>query len=233
MRLRLMMLLALLLPSTLPAASSRALLVSGASTVIVDGQPPRQGSARITEIVRELPAFERIELRSAEPLWVRRGPVPRLRLIGDDNLLELIATEVRGGTLVVEARGSYRARQPLRIEVELPSLSALSVPGGANAVLEALDPEHFQLVIDGSSTVEATGQVQRLEIELNGSGDARLAGVRAGQVKAELNGSGNIEVQATGDLLAELNGSGDIVYSGDPDELRVQVNGSGRIHRRH
>lgn len=201
----------------------------GASTVIIDNRPAREGSGRIVTEERRFGGATRIELRSAEPLRVLRGDRPRLTITGDDNLLALIRTEVDGETLIVEARDSYRAAQPLRVEVTLPALAALSVPGGADAEVAAIDPERFVLASDGSSRIRARGETRELVAEINGSGETWLDELRAGTVRIRLNGEGDVHLRAERELLAELNGGGDIVYRGRPETVRVETNSRGRL----
>lgn len=218
---------------SLPAQAKHKILDKlGAVTVTIDGQPPREGSGAATTLSRKIAGFSRIELRSAERLRVTPGKGLSLRLTGDDNLLELIATEVRGDTLIIEARGSYRTKKAITIDIVMPALSALTLAGSGDAAIEALDPKGFKLDIDGSGAVQALGLVDQLDIEVNGSGDADLSGVEAKAVEAEVNGSGNISIGVTPSLKAEINGSGDIVYQGEPKTLKTEINGSGSIRRR-
>lgn len=202
------------------------------TTVTLNGQPPREGSGTTAAVIRSLPRFTKIELRSAERLKVTRGDVVSVKISGDDNLLELIGTDVRGETLIIEPRSSYRTRKSIVVEVTMPKLGALTMAGSGDAVIEAIDPNSFKLDIDGSGNVVATGTVDALEVEINGSGNADLPGVSAKRVEAEVNGSGNISVGVVEALDAEINGSGDIVYQGEPKSLKTWVNGSGSIRKR-
>lgn len=200
---------------------------NGETVVEVNHQPPRQSAGTTTTASREVGAFERIELRSAENLKVTVGPKASVKLTGDSNLLDLISTRTEGGTLIVEAIGSYRVRAPIQVEVEVPSLSALAVEGSSDARVTGLSGEKFSLAIDGSGNVEVSGSVNKLEVELSGSGDARLSNLSARSVRAELNGSGNISLDASESLTAELNGSGNIAYRRGLKQVKSSINGSG------
>ncbi len=202
------------------------------TTVTLNGQPPREGSGTTGTVTRTPPRFTKIELRSAERLKVTRGDVVSVKISGDDNLLELIGTDVRGETLIIETRGSYRTRKSILVEIVMPKLGALTIAGSGDAVIDALDPNSFKLDVDGSGNVVATGAVDALKVEINGSGNADLPGVSAKRVEAEVNGSGNISVGAVEALDAEINGSGDIVYQGEPKSLKTWVNGSGSVRKR-
>lgn len=202
------------------------------TTVMLNDQPPREGSGTVTTVTRTVPRFTKIEARSAERIRVLRGDALSVKLSGDDNLLELITTEVRGDTLIIEPRSSYRTRKPILVDIVMPKLSVLTMAGSGDAVIEALDPASFKLDIDGSGNVVVTGNVDALEVEVNGSGNAELPGVTAKRVQAEVNGSGSISIGPSEALTAEINGSGDIVYQGEPKALKTWVNGSGSVRKR-
>lgn len=205
--------------------------LAGQIMVYVDREPARSGSGTLASVERALPDFDRIELRSAENLEVRIGPKAALKLSGDDNLLDLIETRVEAGKLLVDARGSYRTKTPIRVEVQLPRLAALELLGSADARIEGLAGGTLDLELNGSGSIEASGEVEDLDVEVNGSGDARLGQLKARKVEADLNGSGDILVFAVETLQADINGSGDIRYRGSPAKVESEVNGSGDVSR--
>jgi hypothetical protein len=77
--------------------------------------------------------------------------------------------------------------------------------------------------------IRARGQAGRLDVSLAGSGDAQLGDLSARDVRAVLEGSGRIVVNATHSLDASVPGSGAIMYGGDPPVLRTSVPGTGAI----
>ena len=203
--------------------------LAGELVVHVDHRPVQVGSGKPASVERTLPAFERIALRSAENVEVRVGGKHSVKVSGDDNLLELVETRVEGDTLVIESRGSYRTKTPLLVEVQLPRLRHFALDGSADARLSGIRGERLGVELNGSGDIEASGEVDELEVEVNGSGDADLGSLWAKHVEAELNGSGDIDVAASEELRAEINGSGDIRYRGAPAKLRSEVNGSGDV----
>lgn len=204
---------------------------AGSVMVHIDGKPMRAGSGKAATVERQTGDFDRIVLRSAEDLEVQIGPRLQVKVSGDDNLLDLIETRVEGGRLVIDSHGSYRTKTPLRVQVQLPVLNEFVLEGSADANLIGLAGTRFKLELDGSGTIRASGKVDDLEVEVNGSGDALLAGLQARSAEADLNGSGDIELAALASLHAQINGSGDIRYHGTPTKLHTAVNGSGDIAR--
>lgn len=194
-----------------------------------DGKPV-DGNGEIVTVRRELPPYRRIDLQSAENLSVRIvAGAPSTQLRGESNLLDRIATRVQGDTLIVEATGSYRTRNPIVVEATLPALDGVAIEGSSNARIDGLDAERFKVEISGSGDVEASGRAKALEVELDGSGNAALRALATQRAEVEINGSGNITVQVSERLKAEINGSGDIRYAGDPPQVKAEVNGSGKV----
>ena len=188
------------------------------------------GNGEIVTVRRELPPYRRIDLQSAENLSVRIvAGAPSTQLRGESNLLDRIATRVQGDTLIVEATGSYRTRNPIVVEATLPALDGVAIEGSSNARIDGLDAERFKVEISGSGDVEASGRAKALEVELDGSGNAALRALATQRAEVEINGSGNITVQVSERLKAEINGSGDIRYAGDPPQVKAEVNGSGKV----
>lgn len=194
-------------------------------------EKPLEGNGEIVTVRRELPAFRRVALESAENLVVRIAPAASTQLTGDQNLLDRIGTRVQGDTLIVKATGSYRARRPILVEITLPALDAVAIEGSANARIEGLEADRFEVEISGSGDVEASGRATAVQVELDGSGNASLRALAARRAEVEINGSGNVTVQVSEKLEAEINGSGDIRYAGDPPQVKAEVNGSGRVKR--
>ena len=206
--------------------------LAGSVLVRVNDLPVRAGSGTPASVARAADKpFDRIVLRSAENLDITVGPKASITVQGDDNLLELIETRIEGGRLVVESRGSYRSRTPLRVAVQLPALRAFTLEGSADARIGGLNEKALEIELNGSGNIVASGSVETLDVDLNGSGNASLGELKAVTVEADLNGSGDITVAASGALEAELNGSGDIRYRGTPAKLRMEINGSGDIER--
>lgn len=205
--------------------------LAGQVLVRIDSQPARAGSGIAGSRERAVAEFDRVELRSGENLVVRIGPRSALTLHGDDNLLDLVDTRVEGGKLLIEASGSYRATRPVTIEVQVPRLRALELLGSADARVLGLAGGDFEIELNGSGNVEASGVADELDVELNGSGSVILGELKARQASAELNGSGDILLFAVDSLRADINGSGDIRYRGSPVRVESDTNGSGDLIR--
>ena len=65
-------------------------------------------------------------------------------------------------------------------------------------------------------SISASGAVQRLDANVNGSGDINLAALHSDVAYLASNGSGDIDVTVQNEVNARASGSGRITVHGDP-----------------
>jgi len=217
------------------AALTSAALILPTSGVAAQGwqitnrnSPMITGSGRVTQQARPVGAFRRIETVGSETVQVRFGPRPSLVIAADDNILPLITTEVRNGTLRIGSRGSFRMRGPIRVQITTPALDHYGSTGSGNVAIDGVNTDRLSLVLSGSGDIRATGRARELKLTINGSGRAALEKLVTQQASVALHGSGDASVRPTSSLDAQVFGSGTIRYWGSP-QVRQQRFGSGQI----
>jgi hypothetical protein len=192
---------------------------------------PVRGSGVPTVDVRRVPPFTALELAGTNAVTVRIGAVRAVSVRGDDNLVPLVTTEVKDGTLVVGGRGSYATKTPLRITVVTPTLRSVALTGTGAVAVEGVRGDAFTADLAGAGSVSAAGAVRRLRVTLDGTGAALLQRLRAANVVASVSGAGSVQVHPTESLVARVEGSGSIVYGGNPPKVTRRVEGTGAITR--
>ncbi|MFH2056212.1 MAG: head GIN domain-containing protein [bacterium] len=210
------------------------LFVSGTATDWLQFNSGRtiKGSGDITAEEREIGDFDRIDTYIGADLTIEIGSPTRLTVAVDDNLQELIRTEVHGHTLTIDSEGSWSTRKGCEIRITVPSLKEIRSFGSGYIEVKKLSGELFSFELDGSGDFWADGEIQELEIELNGSGNVDTRDLQARDVYVSINGSGDAEVMALDSFDGRINGSGNITYYGKPEDVSRSVNGSGRIRAR-
>lgn len=231
-----------LLPGLLPGLAAAA-RVTGSGTTATETRPTG--------------AFQAIALRGSIDLEVRQGDAIAVQVQADDNLLPLLETVVEPGASgpVLQVRWksgqSLTTRGPTKVNVVMPTLSAiasagssdvrveafrtpglkLSLSGSGDALLDGLQTEVLEIGIAGSSDVKGSGRAARLSVTISGSGDVELGEMAADEVSVRIAGSGDAEVQAQKSIEVSIAGSGDVSYRGDA-ALRASIAGSGTVRRR-
>lgn len=83
--------------------------------------------------------------------------------------------------------------------------------------------------ISGSGDLQLAGTADFLDIEIRGSGYVDARDLDAAGARLQIDGSGDIEATIHGEVDAEINGSGDVNLYGDVELVRADEDGSGDI----
>lgn len=180
-----------------------------------DGDTMRGSGVEVTD-QRELAPFAAIELAGANTVTVRVGPAQAVAVTGDDNLVDNVSTTVRANSLLIDDRGGFDTEAPMSVTVSVPSLDASSLSGMGTVTVVGVTGPEFTADLSGTGTLVVSGSVDRLTATQSGFGTLELGGLAARDVIARLEGTGDVNVQATSTLDATLTGTGSIVYSGSP-----------------
>jgi len=189
------------------------------------------GSGTAAKQARHVAAFSSVALAGSSDVIIHAGAAQSVVVHADDNLLGRVTTQVRAGTLVIGARGSFTTSSPMTVEVSVPSLQALALSGSGALTASNIQGPRMSVRLSGSGAVRASGTVTRLEVSVGGSGDAELGQLAARDVHAAVSGSGRIVTHVANTLQASVPGSGTIVYSGNPAHVTTSIIGSGAITR--
>ncbi len=212
------------------------------------GLGPRiRGSGVAGTEQRRVEPFDAVSVGADFEVSIRVAPETSVTLTGDDNLLPMVRTEVRDGTLHIEATRLYTARRGIRVSLTTPSLRAVSVSGSSSVDARRFRADSFRAAVSGSGSLLAEGDAGSLDVIISGSGDAMLAGsadrvtaavsgsgdlhlleLRARTAQVSVTGSGSAALLATEQLDASVSGSGAVWYSGTPRVTR-RVTGSGTV----
>ncbi|UGQ48350.1 head GIN domain-containing protein [Massilia endophytica] len=175
------------------------------------------------------------ELRSAQPLRVRYT-TPRLTKLETSGISRATVNGLNGGPLSVEHNGSGRTELRGRVDqldarnngsgsLVADALDAgttrLALHGSGRISLGNVHGEQLMARVHGSGNLSAAGEVRNLDVSVNGSGDARLSGLRSERADLTTNGSGDIVVAVSSTVRSSTNGSGKITVYGNPSERFV------------
>jgi putative autotransporter adhesin-like protein len=218
--------------------SAALVLVLGAGVVLLarhvfgDGSTTGSnvhGSGVAATQSRDLPPFASVDLAGTNNVVAHVGGTQSVVVHADDNLIELVTTDVRSGELVIADSGSFTARTPMRVDVSVPTLDAVALSGDGIMTVDAVSARQFTVQLPGSGVLRASGTVHRLDATLGGSGDVQLEGLTARDATVAVTGSGRLQVHATATLDASVSGSGAIFYAGEPRHVTTSVTGTGAI----
>lgn len=192
-------------------------------------QPPTlEGDGVAKSESREIQAFTSIELRGALGVELTTGPLDKLVLTGDENVLSAVSTTVEDGVLIVRETQNVSSKTPLSLAVHAPLVKKVGVHGVAKLHATGLSETSFTLTCQGTASAELSGAVDTLDVEMSGAGHVSAVDLVAKTARVKLSGTGSVDVNATDTLSATVSGVGSVRYKGSPKVDR-NISGVGKI----
>lgn len=181
------------------------------------------------------------------------GPVFRVEIKAQENVLDVLQTKIVNGVLEIGFKNgvNVKTNKEITVNISAPTANYLRVSGSGNMnVTGDLLTNNLGMNISGSGNINLqkvtianelesyisgsgnmkiiTGTAKNEELHVSGSGAIDLAGVQAENATTHISGSGNIKVKLSQNLNAHISGSGSVFYLGNP-LISTQVSGSGRV----
>jgi len=192
--------------------------------------------------------FTGIDLKCSANVILNQGDTQYVEVEGQDNIIDLLDTNIDGDTWNIEFDGCVRDYDDLTIYITIPNLEKVEVSGSGEVISESfLEGDYIAVDISGSGDIDLglnyeevdgkisgsgkftlEGECDQLDYKISGSGNIRSFDLIAKEAKVKINGSGDVEVHVTDELDVNINGSGDVYYRGNPN-LTIDIDGSGNV----
>ncbi len=192
-----------------------------------------KGNGNVIKQERTPGSFRAITIAGSMDLYLRQGDREAVIVKTDENLQEVIITEIRDGKLSIHVKDDVEIRATdLEIHVECKHIESitsagsgdiettstlrsgkLSVSHGGSGDFDLeLDVGKFSLSAAGSGDFELSGQVESMELSLAGSGDVEADDLECGHAKVSIAGSCDVKLKKGTAAKVNVAGSGDVKY---------------------
>lgn len=215
-----------------PAALLLVLVaVTGCDRVIADFGSGERGSGTVITESREVSGFDEIALLGSGVVVVDVDGTESLVIEAEDNIMPLLTTEVKSGTLELGADSPISPTKEIRYTISAAALEGVTISGSGNITATNVESPEFAAVIAGSGHIEPVGSADVLTVSISGSGEYAGAGLEARTGVVTVSGSGDAAVYVTDVLDVTISGSGSVEYLGNP-ALKTSISGSGDVSQR-
>ncbi|MFV0541853.1 MAG: head GIN domain-containing protein [Aestuariibaculum sp.] len=210
-----------------------------------------KGNGNIVTVSRTTQDYHAIKCIGAFDYILTKGTEGQLKLEGEDNILQYITTEVKGGRLTIKTQKNINIRTNKDIKISIPVENVekidlvgsgdlwntsplneqnleISLTGSGDINLD-IKTTNTKALLSGSGDIELKGNTDNLDTKVTGSGDFNSINLNTKNTSVSVAGSGDAKVVSTENLKASVLGSGDIVYKGKPKKEDTKVSGSGSI----
>jgi hypothetical protein len=191
------------------------------------------GSGHVVAESRSVSGFSGLVVNGAGKVSIDRTGAESLSVTADDNLLQYIVTEVRGGKLVIEFKHNVVTGRvtALSFSLTVQDLNSIELNGAAAVDAKNMVSDRLVVNVSGAGGIKLAGQVNQQDVLLNGTGAYDAENVEGKRATVTNNGAGFAVVRVSDELDATINGVGYIEYIGSPKVTKT-VNGLGAIRRR-
>jgi hypothetical protein len=166
-------------------------------TVRWGGVKAVRGSGKVVEEERQVSGFTSVELATSGSLTIGLGGEEELRIEAEDNLLEYIETEVRGGRLRIKTQDNVTLRntRPINYYLTVKALDDIVISSSGDIEAPDLEAERFIVTISSSGDL-VVGDLDAgtLEVEISSSGDMKMGDLYADSIEVSITSSGNLDI---------------------------------------
>jgi len=210
------------------------------------------GNGNVKVESRQISDFKSIEASNGLHVLITFGEPVSLEVEADENLHEIIRTEVSSGVLRVYTDRNIRNATSKNIRITVPSIEEFEVLSAANIKCEnvlkvdrldisvssaaelRLETEAKKVSINASSSgsMELRGEADEIDIDVSSAGSVDADKLLAKYCRVSASSAGNTRVWVSEQLDAQASSAGTIQYKGDPAGKKIDTSSAGSVSQR-
>ena len=194
-------------------------------------------------------SFNAIKASQGLEVYITQGNEESIVIEADENLLELIKTEVKDNELRIYAEKNIGYAASKKIMVTFKDVSKITSTSGSDVIsTNTITTDYLELNTSSGSDMKLTVNTSTLHCDSSSGSDLKLSGnteklvadassgsdIRASELIAissqvKATSGADITVNTAKELTADANSGGDIKYYGNPDKVHKTDSHSGSI----
>jgi len=206
-----------------------ALLAAGCGVPHFGAKNKTNGSGTPKVEKRAVGPFTAVDISGAYDVEIVAQKETSLEIEGDDNLLKLVKTEVKNGTLFISSESGFSTRRAIRVRISTPDIQGLTSSGANQIKITGVKSENFVVETSGASKIFVAGEAKTVEIEMSGATRVDASELRAARAKVSSSGASRASVYATEEVNADLSGASNVTYYGAPKTVNKEVSGASSV----
>ncbi len=196
--------------------------------------------------------FSKVKVSMGIDLYLSQGDNVKLTVEADDNIIDLLLTEVKGDVLHVYFDKNIGKVESKKVYLTMSDINSLSASSGADIVTKTkmiadklnisassgagieAEIETKELVCKSSSgsDIELKGRSEKGNFDASSGSDIDAGDLIVSHAIAESSSGADIEITANKSLTADASSGGDINYKGKPKEKNIEKSSGGSVRNR-
>ena len=216
--------------------------------------PWNSGNGNVVEETRDISGFTGVHVSSGIDVYLSEGNDFEVRVEADENLMEVIVTELKGDMLVVGTDNvNIRNAKSKKVHVTLPELESLKISSAGDCDGQTpFNCDDLRLWISAVPGIchwrwrpkESTwtsvpavmhriaGKTNVLDVSLSSAGDLHAFDLIAEKVDVNVSSAGDARVHATEEISMNASSAGNIYYKGDAKVVHSRRSSAGILLRK-
>lgn len=179
---------------------------------------------------RDVKSFNAIDTSGAYEVNVTCQKPASVEIEADDNILPLIKTEVRDGTLFVSSEQEFHSSKSPVLRITVPDLNSVANHGAGDVTIVDANSNDLTIKSTGAASISAAGKAKSVTISSTGAGNVDTSKLTAEKARVESTGAANVDVYASDLLDVDISGVSSVTYSGNPKTVTKTVSGVGSVN---
>lgn len=209
------------------------------------------GNGNVVTEEREVADFTKVKGSAGIDVYLTEGTENKVTVEADENLMDIIETQVEGGKLRIRANQNIGRAKAKKVHVTYVSLSSIEASSGADVIgnsvikseslnldassgadleLEIISSEVYAETSSGSD-MKLSGKATTLRAKASSGSDLDAKELLVATCNADASSGADIKVNVKDRLTAEASSGGDVHYYGDPAAVTNESNSTGGIHK--
>ncbi|MBC2845771.1 head GIN domain-containing protein [Winogradskyella flava] len=193
--------------------------------------------------------FESIKVSQGLDLYITQSNAVTLSVEADENLHDIIMTEVENGVLRIYTKENIRRAASRRINLDISDISAIKATSGSDVFsTNTIEVDDLELNCTSGADIELDVKTNTLNAHSTSGSDIKLSGtttlliaeatsgsdIKASNLKAQTSkvkatSGADISVNTSKELTARATSGADIRYSGNPKKVDKSDSSSGSV----
>ena len=195
--------------------------------------------------------FESVKVSQGLDLYITQGNDVAVSVEADENLHDLIMTDVENGVLSIYTTENIRRAASRKIMLEVSDISAIKATSGSDVFsTNTIEVDELELNSTSGADIKLDVKTQTLNCHSTSGSDIKLRGttklliaeatsgsdIEASSLKAETSkvkasSGADISVNTSKELTATATSGADIRYSGNPEKVDKSDSSSGSARK--
>lgn len=208
------------------------------------------GNKKVVKESRNVSAFSKLNISGEFDILINQTSTEKLELEVDENLIPLIETEVKDGTLFISTKEKIGVSKSLKLYISIININEINASGaidiknkgklktetlvidasGATDINLTVEVESLQMDLSGASETTLNGEATNFEINLSGASELEADNLKTENTTIDISGAGNATIFTENSLNVKVSGAGSVKYKGNPT-ITKDISGAGSINK--